>query len=399
MVNEIFDSAYNLIKLEKFQEARDIFKNIIENNPDDTKAMLFGWIGIADTYLKTDQIDEAAKAYDKALEINPNFQQIWRNYAAMYIDNKEFDLAFSKAQKAFELNQDDMDVALWIASIHYNLGDFDKGDEFLRDMIKKHNLFLHFYYNLGKRLYVFGELQEALEVYSAGFENVFSLLINGQIKSKFVNSYKQMIFEMAINSGDIYSKLGENRKARNVLHYFYTQTGEYQFKTLSDRYNRLFEYNPNARDTCLAGFLPKLDKLPDDIKDYARNLIRAAFIESQSGLINPKAEPNIFKYRWQFVDDVNQSLEESKIVNLVFDYGLNINGLPILGIEMICNELERKIKDNKAKQSGADRSTKKKLKDEISNFKAAIKQLKSNIESRKKDMDFILDFAKKLEES
>lgn len=59
--------------------------------------------------------DQARAAYQKAIELDPNFQAAYANLGVVYYQLEQLDLAASQYQKALELDPDDGDVA-------YNLG-------------------------------------------------------------------------------------------------------------------------------------------------------------------------------------------------------------------------------------------------------------------------------------
>lgn len=59
--------------------------------------------------------EEAIAAYQKAIELDPNYQAAYANLGVTYYQQQQFDLAASQYEKALELNPKDGEVA-------YNLG-------------------------------------------------------------------------------------------------------------------------------------------------------------------------------------------------------------------------------------------------------------------------------------
>lgn len=66
-------------------------------------------------YYEAGQWDRAIIAYQKAIELDPNYQAAYANLGVTYYQQQQFDLAASQYEKALELNPEDGDVA-------YNLG-------------------------------------------------------------------------------------------------------------------------------------------------------------------------------------------------------------------------------------------------------------------------------------
>lgn len=66
-------------------------------------------------YYEARQWDQAIAAYQKAIELDPNYQAAYANLGVTYYQQQQFDLAASQYEKALELNPKDGEVA-------YNLG-------------------------------------------------------------------------------------------------------------------------------------------------------------------------------------------------------------------------------------------------------------------------------------
>jgi cytochrome c-type biogenesis protein CcmH/NrfG len=80
-------------------------------NPDSAQAQF----DLGNTYAAAEQWEQAQAAYQKAIELDPNFQSAYANLGVVYYQLEKLDLAASQYQKALELKPDDGDVA-------YNLG-------------------------------------------------------------------------------------------------------------------------------------------------------------------------------------------------------------------------------------------------------------------------------------
>lgn len=66
-------------------------------------------------YQDQGDLDRALAEYQKALELNPNYVQVYTNLGTVYLGKKDFDLAIQNFKKVIELNY-------WDKKAHYNLG-------------------------------------------------------------------------------------------------------------------------------------------------------------------------------------------------------------------------------------------------------------------------------------
>ena len=70
---------------------------------------------LGNEYYETGQLDQAVEAYQKAIEMDPEYQGAYANLGVTYYQQQKFDLAASQYEKALELDPTDGEVA-------YNLG-------------------------------------------------------------------------------------------------------------------------------------------------------------------------------------------------------------------------------------------------------------------------------------
>ncbi len=80
-------------------------------NPDSAQAQF----DLGNAYVDAGQWEQAQTAYQRAIELDPNYQAGYANLGVVYYQLGKLDLAASQYQKALELNPNDGDVA-------YNLG-------------------------------------------------------------------------------------------------------------------------------------------------------------------------------------------------------------------------------------------------------------------------------------
>ena len=66
-------------------------------------------------YQDQGNLDQALQEYQKALELNPDYVQVYTNLGTVYLGKKDYDKAIQNFKKVIELNY-------WDKKAHYNLG-------------------------------------------------------------------------------------------------------------------------------------------------------------------------------------------------------------------------------------------------------------------------------------
>ncbi len=66
-------------------------------------------------YQNQGNLDEALQEYEKALQLNPDYTQVYTNLGAVYLGKQDYDQAILQFKKVIELNYFDKKA-------HYNLG-------------------------------------------------------------------------------------------------------------------------------------------------------------------------------------------------------------------------------------------------------------------------------------
>jgi tetratricopeptide (TPR) repeat protein len=88
----------------------------------------FAWDNLGICYRKTDQYDEALKAYRKSIVANPQGRMPWQNIAVVYEFQKEYQKAIDAYQQLSLLDKDNPEVFYGIGRIYiFKLQDYEKG--------------------------------------------------------------------------------------------------------------------------------------------------------------------------------------------------------------------------------------------------------------------------------
>jgi tetratricopeptide (TPR) repeat protein len=100
---DYFNRGVGLYHKEKYEEALKAFEKAIELNPDKESA----WNNKGATLSKLERYDEALKAHEKAIELNPNHIMALSNKGIALSNLERYDEALKAFEKAIELNPDD----------------------------------------------------------------------------------------------------------------------------------------------------------------------------------------------------------------------------------------------------------------------------------------------------
>lgn len=107
--------TYPLIRQRLFNNDTIKAEVSAENDTVEVEASAEEQFKLGNSHYQAGRWEQAIVAYQKALELDPNFQAAYANLGVTYYQIQQFDLAASQYEKALELNPNDGEVA-------YNLG-------------------------------------------------------------------------------------------------------------------------------------------------------------------------------------------------------------------------------------------------------------------------------------
>ena len=97
----LYNKGVALVNLGKLDEAIKAYDKAIEINPQYADA----WYNKGNILCQLGKFDEGIKAYDKTIEINPKYSNAWYNKGNALDDSGRHDEAIKAYDKAIELNQ------------------------------------------------------------------------------------------------------------------------------------------------------------------------------------------------------------------------------------------------------------------------------------------------------
>ncbi|MEY4717700.1 MAG: hypothetical protein RL563_318 [Pseudomonadota bacterium] len=101
-IKQLFHLATSLHNKGQLQEAKALYKKILEHNPREFEALKL----LATVYSQINQNEIAIQIYEKALKIDASVAGLYSNYGIALTALKKFDEALSVFSKAIELNPD-----------------------------------------------------------------------------------------------------------------------------------------------------------------------------------------------------------------------------------------------------------------------------------------------------
>ncbi|HHX01505.1 MAG TPA: tetratricopeptide repeat protein [Firmicutes bacterium] len=113
--------AYDYMLNGEYEQAAAAYQKALEENP--SNPYLYASLGQAHLYL--DQLDEAIAKYEKAVELGPNDGQLHLALASLYMEAGRNDEAITTFLKASELSTSDLFAQMMIRSVLAELGDED----------------------------------------------------------------------------------------------------------------------------------------------------------------------------------------------------------------------------------------------------------------------------------
>lgn len=118
------ERAYNAVISGQSEAAIEIYKDILNNAPNNTDALF----GLATLYHRARQLDKARALYGRLLAIDPNHRDGFNNFLVLLADEAPHE-ALNELEKLEEKNPGFSTIPAQMAVIYEKLGDSDKATE------------------------------------------------------------------------------------------------------------------------------------------------------------------------------------------------------------------------------------------------------------------------------
>jgi len=117
-------------------------------------------------YMLMGRVDEAEKAFGKALELNFGNWEVHYALAGLYLEKKNIEAAQAELRATLSLNPDFSPPAITLAMLHYGKGENDIALQLLESIIAKNDKEFEALYTLGLVYTAIGRYQEAVNFFS-----------------------------------------------------------------------------------------------------------------------------------------------------------------------------------------------------------------------------------------
>lgn len=205
----LFSIADLYSQLKNYKDASSVYKKIL----DIDNFISGAWYGLAYTNeLLGGQIQSSLEAYEKAIEIDPNYKEAYYYAATIYGDIGETKKAISYLEKVIKLAPDDFVAYSDLGSLYEEENKLDKAKSFLEKSISLKEGYYLSHFNLGVVYKKLGNFDMALNEYKRASQYSDDMYIYLNMSAIYIENRD---FKSAIN---ILTE-GISRKEHHILYY------------------------------------------------------------------------------------------------------------------------------------------------------------------------------------
>jgi Tfp pilus assembly protein PilF len=180
--------VHDLYSSGQIQLAIDKIKILNEKHPN--QPLLFNLIGAC--YKHLDKLDGAAKMFDIAVSLNPNYSEAHFNLAVTYNDLNQKQLAIDSFKKAIEINPNYPDAHNNLGNTLRDIGDLKASIESFEWAIAYKHDFAEAHNNLGSALNDFGRTEDAIQSFKKALT--------------YKSDYPRVLFNLALTYKEVGNK-------------------------------------------------------------------------------------------------------------------------------------------------------------------------------------------------
>ena len=208
----------------RIDDAIKAFKRAIEIKPD----FDYAYNNLGAMYLAKGQLSQAIVYYEKAVELNPHYGEAYYNLGNGYRDKKQYEKAAAAYQRSLELNPRNTTTLNNVGVMYKNLGQRDKAKEFYERAIAIDPNDFRAIINLGNEYSDAGQYDQAIEIYqkaitiaprfSGAYHNLANAYSGKGDMEKAIQYYKRAIELGSTELGtyaslaNIYKSLGRQQE-------------------------------------------------------------------------------------------------------------------------------------------------------------------------------------------
>lgn len=165
-VNIIIDQAEKFLAESKTGHAETMFREALDKNPASARAL----VGMARIARIRGDKDEAIRLYDKAIALNGDFVDSYRDLLEIYLEHGPTDKLVETAIKINDLSPDNPKYTLILARAHLEAGDHEESEGWFKRTIRLSPKLAEAYKGLGKINMIQEDYQSAMKNFSKALD-------------------------------------------------------------------------------------------------------------------------------------------------------------------------------------------------------------------------------------
>ena len=158
------DNAIECYKKGEFQQAIDIFSNILEHEEDN--AEIYNNMGLC--YAKLGNFEQAEKSFTKSIKLNPLIPQTYINLSDLYYKSGDLSGAIGVLERGSYEIEDNYVIAHLLARVYIEDSRYDMAITELEKILDAQPENYDAYYDMGRVMFEMGNYEDAI----SNFENV-----------------------------------------------------------------------------------------------------------------------------------------------------------------------------------------------------------------------------------
>ena len=332
---ETFDLAVQNHEQNNFKTAENLYKKILNTDPDHFESIFF--LGLLSA--QTKNFNVAKQLLQKAIRLNPNHADTHNNFGNVLIELREYEKAMDCFQKAIEIQPNFAQAHNNLGIVFNEFGNYEKAMDCFQKAIEIQPNFAQAHNNLGTALKELGKYQKAMSCYQEAIKiqpDNADAHYNLGIVLKELGEYQKatICYEKAINLKPDYVRAYSNMMLTSLYlekvdpKYYLTKTKKFRFSLKPINSDLLLKYKFDDRPKKLKiGFVsgdfqqhPVGFFLLDTLKHLKdKNLELIAYSNSQKkDSLSVKLKSHFTNWR----EITNQN--DEKVVNQIRKDGIHI---------------------------------------------------------------------------
>lgn len=271
-LEDLFRQAEEARKAGDYQGAEEIWRQVIEQDPNNAPAYLglgnrlrdqnkleeaiaayeraiavdpnyaFGYVGLGNALRENNQLEAAKTQYEQAIELNPNLPGVYWNLGNVFADLGNLEGAIAQFRIALKLKPDSVPVYNDLGDVLLKLGNVEEAIATYNQAIDLGSQFVSSYVGLGNALRENNQLDRAIEAYKSAIQldafDASSYFALGDIY------YQQKDWPQAVEVYQAGVRLQEDDRVYTALGYAWQQLGKWEEAIAA--YTSAITQNPNG---------------------------------------------------------------------------------------------------------------------------------------------------------